>query len=107
MTLPGGDGRATVRLERERAPWMHRFASYKVILDGEKVARIRDGETVEFTVEAGEHQLWIVGWAKTALSDAQTFRAKGGRTLVFTCRPNPRFLFRHSEREVNIERRHP
>ena len=105
MTMPSSEGHATVRVERDHGAWMHRAGSYKVVLDGDEVARIRNGASAEFAVHEGEHQLWIVGWGRSALSDPLKFRAKAGKTVVLGCRATPRSLLRKSVRPVTLERR--
>lgn len=74
-------------------------------MDGDEVARVRNGESVEFAIEEGEHQLWIVGWGRAPLSDALSFRAKAGKIVVFGCRATPRSVVRNSVRPVRLEKR--
>ena len=105
MDMRGSERQATVRVERDLGAWMHRLGSYKVVLDGDEVAGIRNGASAEFAVAEGEHQLWIVGWGRSALSDAQSFPAMAGKTVVFGCRATPRTVFRRSIRPVSLERR--
>ena len=46
--------------------------AYQIILDGEKIGQIKDGETKQFTVAAGRHQLALkVDWS-------------GSKTIQFT-----------------------
>jgi hypothetical protein len=60
--------------------------AYKVILDGVEVGKIRDGETVDFSVSPGHHKLRIkISWTG---SDVLIFNMRSDDTVVFECEPN-------------------
>jgi hypothetical protein len=65
---------------------------------------LRNGDSVELGVPAGEHQLWIVGWGRSALTDAVTFQLDPGQTAAFACRAVPESVFRRSLRRVALDR---
>ena len=59
---------------------------YKVILDGQPVGQIKDGETKQFTVSAGPHQLALnIDWCG---SKTIQFTANEGDNLNFHARSN-------------------
>jgi hypothetical protein len=61
-----------------------RLRAYKVVVDGKTVGEIRDGETKEFPISDGQHELSLkIDWCgsqtihfTTAHGDALTFNAK-------------------------------
>jgi len=67
-----------------------RMRAYKVILDGAVIGEIRNGETKEFRVTPGEHQLSLkIDWCG---SKAIAFTAPEGDTPVFRAKSNLRGL---------------
>jgi hypothetical protein len=83
---------ALLKVVRE-CGYVDRLRAYQVVLDGQKIAGIRDGETKEIPVSAGEHLLSLkIDWcgSKTikflvADGDTATFYAKSnlGGAKVF------------------------
>ena len=46
--------------------WTDGFRKYKIILDGEEIGRIKDGQTLDFPLEEGEHNLVLkIDWARS------------------------------------------
>lgn len=37
--------------------WVDAFRKYKIILDGKEIGKIKNGESLEFPIEQGEHSL--------------------------------------------------
>ena len=67
-----------------------RMRAYKVILDGAIIGEIRNGETKDFLVAPGEHQLSLkIDWCG---SKAIAFTAAEGDTPVFHAKSNLRGL---------------
>jgi hypothetical protein len=77
-----GEGRVT--LTRAKA-YVDKVRAYKVLLDGQSVGRIKEGETQSFSAPAGPHQLQLkVDWAG---SPTFTFDLAPGDDVRFICRP--------------------
>lgn len=56
---------ATVELSRDRQ-WRDRLRSYRVYVDGIRVARIRAGQTITLPVDTGEHRLQVrIDWCRS------------------------------------------
>jgi hypothetical protein len=54
---------AEIAIVRPKSVWIDRFGSYKVLLDGNSVEKIRSGETVTLSVRPGAHRLQLqVDW---------------------------------------------
>lgn len=59
-------GEAIVRLKRKPARLRDRVRSYRVLIDGTLVGRIRDGETADFAVRAGRHDVRVkLDWTRS------------------------------------------
>jgi GTP-dependent phosphoenolpyruvate carboxykinase len=55
---------ATIHVHRERAPWKDRLRAYKIEVDGEVVAKLKDGESTAIEVEPGERTVVAkIDWA--------------------------------------------
>ncbi|MGD0255858.1 MAG: DUF4190 domain-containing protein [Acidimicrobiales bacterium] len=68
----GEDGalsaKAILRITRNPAPWRDRYRSYKVLVDGAEVGTVRNGETTDFGISAGHHEVRIkLDWAGSNL----------------------------------------
>jgi hypothetical protein len=75
-----------IEIVRKRAPWRDRGRAYKIILDGSKVGKIRNGQTINLPVSPGRHGLRLkVDWVG---SDVLTFYAGGDEVVRFECEPN-------------------
>ena len=73
---------ATLRLFR-RSTYRDRVRAYKVILDGEKIGDIRNGEEETFPIAPGRHVLKLkIDWAG---SPEMTFDVATGETASFEC----------------------
>jgi hypothetical protein len=77
----------TIRLKRDSG-YADRLRKYRVLLDGQEIGRIGDGEEKVFEITSGQHQLVVkVDWAKTP---AVSFVAGQGQTAKFSCGSNLR-----------------
>lgn len=85
MDTEGSSSNATIQLTREQAGWVDRARKYKVLIDGNEVGTIRDGQTCKFDVVAGEHRLGLrIDWARSP----EIMVAVGdGQVASFWCRP--------------------
>ena len=77
-------GEGTIVLARASA-YADRVRAYKVMLDGQQVGEIRNGETKSFPVPAGAHALHLkIDWTT---SQPVTFDVAPGDTIRFACSP--------------------
>lgn len=77
---------STVRLVRAVRPYRARLRAWSVLLDGERVAKIRHGETIELSVSPGQHSLRLKeDWVG---SPVVSFDVHPGQVSVFECRPS-------------------
>src|SRR6476661_2145027 len=61
------------------------FRSYSIVLDGAKLGEIKRGETLEFPIPSGQHQLSMkIDWCR---SNMIQFAASDSDVLVFLARP--------------------
>jgi hypothetical protein len=57
---------ARVTVSRDDKPFPDRLRSYRIVLDGETIARVRSGETVTVPVDAGHRELHLaIDWARS------------------------------------------
>jgi hypothetical protein len=64
-----------------------RFRAYKVILDGNAIGEIKDGEKREFDVPSGRHQLYLkLDWCRSNIVVFETHE----NTVEFECGSNLR-----------------
>lgn len=74
-----------INIKRDSS-YADKLRSYKVILDGEVVGELADGQSKSFNVEPGTHTLYMkIDWAR---SNKLTFRSAGTQTLNFRCGSN-------------------
>ena len=65
-----------------------RLRAYQIILDGEKVGEVRDGETKQFFLAPGKHQLSLkIDWCKSKTID---FTVTEADSLIFQAKSNLR-----------------
>jgi hypothetical protein len=76
---------AIIRINRQAAYWRDTLRAYKVVVDGEEVGRIRDGETLDFVVPPGSHRLRLkIDWTG---SKELTFLVRHGEIRSFSSSP--------------------
>jgi len=76
-------GTQSVLVRRESWPWRDRFRSYRVVLDGEVVGRVRSGAEAAFPVEPGPHSLDVrIDWTGSGI---KFFNVLPGQNVAFTC----------------------
>jgi len=76
---------ATLRITRSPVPWRDRFRSYRVLVDGAAVGTIRNGQTADFSVPAGEHDVRLkLDWTGSKPSN---FDVGVGEVAHFECKP--------------------
>ena len=77
--------RGFVQVRRDRSRWKDRLRSYKVVLDGAVVGKLRNGSEAVFAVDPGRHSLAIrIDWTG---SDPEEFTVEEGQTVQFACIP--------------------
>ena len=55
-----------VRVSRDDKPFPDRLRSYRVVLDGDTVGRVKRGETVTVQADVGQHELHLaIDWARS------------------------------------------
>lgn len=58
-------GNTMIRLKRDSG-YVDRMRAYKVMLDGEQVAKIKNGEQIEIDVAPGNHELYLkIDWCQS------------------------------------------
>ena len=63
MSTDGHAQRGRLIIERERLAWMDTLRSYRVLVDGEMVGRLRNGETREYPLRPGRHTVQVrIDW---------------------------------------------
>jgi len=68
--------------------WADRIRKYKIVVDGQVIAKVGDGETVEVDVESGERKVWIkIDWCRS--NYVQMF-INPGTSYVANCGSNLR-----------------
>ncbi len=89
----GASDQAVVRIHRDVVPWRDRFVAYSVFVDAQQMATLANGDAIDFTVGAGEHDIWVAARGRRAVSDVVRFVARPGEIQRFFCKPNgPAFL---------------
>jgi hypothetical protein len=74
---------STLEITRHRG-WTDKIRKWKVFIDGYELGRIRQGESLSWAIEPGEHELWLkVDWAS---SQSISFSIKPEETARFECR---------------------
>lgn len=83
MTHPAND--ATVVVSRKRRAYRDSLRSCLVMLDGKKVAKVRQGGTVEVPVPVGGHEMYLkISWCQSPLIK---FDAHAGEVIEFFAEP--------------------
>jgi hypothetical protein len=84
-------------------PWRDRLGSYRVLVDGAEVGRLRSGETIEAEIASGSHVLSVkVDWVG---SPEIQFATDGAEICEFECRAGllRRLFSRHGH--IDLDRR--
>ena len=77
-------GRITI--ERASRGWLGSARSYRVLLDGNRVARVRYGQSVTVPAAAGHHDLQLaISWARSPKLELDVVE---GEDLRILCGPN-------------------
>lgn len=76
-------GRSTgIRLTRT-SEWKNRFRAFTVFINGAKIGKIRNGQTITFPINPGDHELFVkIDWCE---SNAVVVSVPDGVTADFTC----------------------
>ena len=78
---------ANLKIVRDSG-YADRLRAYQVILDGRRVGEIKDGETQEFAIVPGQHQISLkIDWCG---SKAIEFTVTGEERLTFQAKSNLR-----------------
>jgi hypothetical protein len=75
-----------IRIDRDEGFWADGLRAYGLVVDGEVVARIREGETQTVAVPAGERDVHLT--IDYCRSRRVTIDVEPGRTLNIKCWPN-------------------
>ncbi len=77
-----------LRIRREPR-YADKIRSYSVILDGDQLGKIKEGQVVEFDVSTGLHQVWLtIDWARS-----NKLSLEFDRDIDLACRSNVKALF--------------
>jgi hypothetical protein len=77
---------ATLRVERDAAPWRDKLRAYKIVVGGVTVGSVANGATQDVSVEPGRHTLQFkIDWAA---SPTIKFEVADGQRVSYKCRPN-------------------
>ncbi len=64
MTVASAQGKITV--ERRFVGYMDRLRAYRVMVDGQEIGRVKNGETATYDVTPGQHQVQLgIDWARS------------------------------------------
>jgi hypothetical protein len=75
-----------IKIKRDSG-WADRFRDYKIILDGNVIGQIKNGEEKEFSIPEGDHLLSLkIDWCG---SNTVSFNSNGNK-LNFECGSNLR-----------------
>jgi hypothetical protein len=73
---------STIILKRYHA-YADSLRSYIVMLDGQRIGEIYDGEEKSFNISSGEHSIWLkIDWARSPILK---FEAKKNQAVRFEC----------------------
>lgn len=76
---------ALLAISRDKRGSRDIFRSYAVIVDGEKVGRIRRGKRLEIPIAPGDHEIFLkIDWCQSSVI---TFTVREGNVVEFACRP--------------------
>jgi len=74
---------------RRYSTWQDKIRKYKIVLDGNTLGKISDGETLEFPISNGKHELTLkIDWCR---SQKLTFDKKDD-DVEFECASNSQGL---------------
>ncbi|HUU02656.1 MAG TPA: hypothetical protein VM425_14545 [Myxococcota bacterium] len=75
-----------IRITRDSG-YADRIRAYKIVLDGNVIGEIRNGEQLELDVPPGKHKLHLkIDWCRSNFVDFET----NGNTVEFECGSNLR-----------------
>jgi hypothetical protein len=75
-----------IKIKRESG-YVDRFRAYKVVLDGDVIGEIKNGQEVEFAISPGSHQLHLkIDWCRSNIVNFET----AGKLVNFACGSNLR-----------------
>ncbi len=75
--------RATVIRLTRTSEWKNRFRAFAVFIDGAKVGKIRNGQSVTFPIDPGDHELFVkIDWC---VSNAVGLSVPKGVTVELSC----------------------
>jgi hypothetical protein len=81
---------AQIQIGRAHNRWVDRSRAYKVLIDGEMVGEVRHGESRDFQVPPGRHQLRLkIDWTSSKTIDCEL---GAGDEAKFRCGPSRPFL---------------
>jgi len=84
-------GGAVIALNRSPGGWRDSRRSYSVVLDGQKVAKVRRGERLELPVLVGRHEIYLkIDWCT---SQTVELEATPGAVIEMFCEPEPEGAF--------------
>jgi hypothetical protein len=76
---------ASIEVQREFSGLTDHLRSYKIVLDGEVVGRLRPGESCAFDVAPGSHEFFLkIDWGR---SEKISVNLTAGQTARFCCAP--------------------
>jgi hypothetical protein len=85
MMTSSSSGTITVR--RPALPWGDRFRSYRILLDGQPVGKIANGEDVSFSLDPGRHPLQLtIDWTGSQVLETDL---SAGRNIVIRVERRP------------------
>jgi hypothetical protein len=75
---------ATISVERLPSAWQDRLREYKLVVDGSRVASVRQGQSAEVAVEPGHHRAWMrISWCRSRILDVDV---ADGEQVRLVCR---------------------
>jgi hypothetical protein len=86
------EGNAVVRIFRRRPVIRDRFAKYYVNIDGNRVGVAKSGQSCDFRIPPGTHEIIIESRSGGARSNALTVVLQSGSERTLECRANGSIL---------------
>ena len=78
-----------IKIKRDSG-YADRLRAYKVVLDGNVVGEVKNGQQIEFDASQGKHELFLkIDWGR---SNVVEFESDGSSDIEFECGSNLRGL---------------
>jgi hypothetical protein len=94
---------AMIALHRERRRWLARAVAFKIVVDGDELTAVRNGQSVSEPISPGTHDVRLTKRRGSPASEVITFTIADGETAVFRCRPKFRLWKRDLASQLSLD----